>query len=55
MTMNENKDVNIDEGKGHVSTTYLIHEGLKYVTSLEQYFLAHDPNIDPVLQCQRKL
>ena len=55
--MNENKDVNIDEyeSKGQVLTAYSIRKGLKYATSLEQYFLAHDPHIDCVLQFQNKL
>ena len=57
MTMNENKDVNIDkdESIGQDLTAYSIREGLKYATSLEQSFLAHDPAKDRVLQLQNKL
>ena len=40
ITVNENKDVSIDEdeGKGQVLTAYLIREGLKYATSFETTF-----------------
>ena len=50
MTIDDNKDVNIDkdEGKGQLLTDYLIRQGLKYAISLEQHFLAHDPDIDRV-------
>ena len=53
----DDKDLNIaeDEGEGLVLTEYLIRKGLKYTTSLEQHFLAHDPDIDRVLQFQSKL
>ena len=48
MTTNEKKDANIeeDESKGQVLTAHSIREGLKYAISLEQYFLAHDPDMD---------
>lgn len=57
MTINENKEVDIDEdeGEGQVLTANLIREGLKFATSLEQHFLANDPDMERVLQFQRKL
>ena len=44
--MQDDKDVNIDEDEGEVQvlTAYFIREGLKYAKSLEQHFLAHDPD-----------
>ena len=50
-----NVNIDKDESKDQILAAYSTPEGLKYATSLEQYFLAHDPDIDRVLQCQNKL
>ena len=57
LAINQNKDFNIDKykDKGQVLTANLIREGLKHAISLEQHFRAHDPDIDRMLQFQRKL
>lgn len=57
MTISENKEVDIDEDDGEEKdlTANLIREGLNFATSLVQHFLDHDPNMERVLQFQRKL
>ena len=55
--MQDDKDVNIDEdeGKCQVLTPYLIREGLKYATGLQQHCHDHYADINCVLKFQRKL
>ena len=52
MTIDDNKDVNIDkdEGKGQLLTDYLIRQGLKYAISLQEHCLDHYGDIDRVLK-----
>ncbi|KAI4477474.1 hypothetical protein M0802_014697 [Mischocyttarus mexicanus] len=47
MTIYDNKEVdNYEvEGKGQLLTDDFIREGLKFATSMEQYFLTHDSDI----------
>lgn len=57
MAVDDREDINNDEVESEVQllTADLIREGLKFATSMEQHFLAHDPDMERALKFQRNL